>query len=143
MDSHNDVPQTRTAPKSKSPTLVIIIAIMVMTGMIPVAPAISQGVALIKVDVSLLGKGYRASKLIGTGVTNDKNEKIGSLDDLVVDKTRVLFAVLQVGGFLGIGSRLVAIPAESLVIDDAGRKIQLPGATKDQLKSLSEFKYPS
>jgi hypothetical protein len=146
MDSHgNAVRQAEIRTQKKLSTLVIVIAIVAMAGAIstPLTPAISQGVALVKVDVSVLGKGYRASKLIGTGVTNDKNEKIGSLDDLVVDKTRVLFAVLQVGGFLGIGSRLVAIPAESLVIDDAGRKIQLPGATKDQLKSLSEFKYPS
>jgi hypothetical protein len=142
MDSHLNAD---TRARKKSPTVVIVLAAFVTAGVIsmPVAPAISQGVALVKVDVSILGKGYRASKLIGTGVTNDKNEKIGSLDDLVVDKSRVLFAVLQVGGFLGIGSRLVAVPAESLVIDDAGRKITLPGATKDQLNNLGEFKYPS
>ena len=146
MDSHENGlrrPDTR-APRKVS-TVVIAVALMAMAGAssAPVTPAMSQGVALVKVDVSLLAKGYRASKLIGTRVTNDKNEKIGSLDDLVVDKNRVLFAVLQVGGFLGIGSRLVAVPAESLVINDAGRKIQLPGASKDQLKSLSEFKYPA
>ncbi|MBV9263191.1 MAG: PRC-barrel domain containing protein, partial [Candidatus Eremiobacteraeota bacterium] len=52
-----------------------------------------------------------------------------------------LFAVLQVGGFLGVGGRLVADPYDSLVLDETGKKIELPGATKDQLKSLSEFKY--
>ena len=146
MEFHETVARqlNMQAPR-KASTIVIVIAIMAMAGANfgPMTPAMSQGVALLKVDVSILAKGYRASKLIGTGVTNDKNEKIGSLDDLVVDKNRVLFAVLQVGGFLGIGSRLVAVPAESLVIDDAGRKIQLPGASKDQLKSLSEFKYPT
>jgi hypothetical protein len=41
-------------------------------------PALSQaGVALIKVDLSVVSKGYRMSKLIGTTVINDKNEKIG------------------------------------------------------------------
>jgi sporulation protein YlmC with PRC-barrel domain len=93
--------------------------------------------------VAVLAKGYRASKLIGTEVTNDKNEKIGKIDDLVVDKNRVLFAVLQVGGFLGVGGRLVAVPSESLVIDDTGRKIQLPGASKEELQKLAEFKYRS
>jgi hypothetical protein len=120
-----------------------MIAAMAGAISLPATPAISQGVALVKVDVSLLAKGYRASKLIGSNVTNDKNEKIGSLDDLVVDKSRILFAVLQIGGFLGLGSRLVAVPADSLVIDEAGRKITLPGATKDQLNNLGEFKYPS
>ncbi len=53
------------------------------------------------------------------------------------------FAVLQVGGFLGLGRRLVVVPYDSLVIDDAGQKITLPGASKDELKKLSEFNYPA
>jgi sporulation protein YlmC with PRC-barrel domain len=104
-------------------------------------PALSQGVQLVKVDVSLVGKGYRASKLIGANVTNDKNESIGKIDDLVIDSNRVMYGVLQVGGFLGVGSRLVAVPYDSLKIDEGGRKVVLPGASKDELKKLTEFKY--
>jgi hypothetical protein len=105
-------------------------------------PALAQGsVQLIKVDVSVVGKGYRAGKLIGTTVTNDKNENIGKLDDIIIDKNRVMYAVVQVGGFLGVGSRLVAVPYDSLQIDDTGKKVVLPGATKDELKKLAEFKY--
>jgi hypothetical protein len=37
----------------------------------------------------------------------------------------------------------VAVPYESLVLDETGKKVELPGATKDQLKGLSEFKYTS
>ena len=47
-------------------------------------------------------------------------------------------ATLQVGGFLGIGAHLVAVPYESLIIDDEGSKIQLPGASKDELRKLPE-----
>jgi hypothetical protein len=104
-------------------------------------PALSQGVQLVKVDVSLVGKGYRASKLIGTTVTNDKNERVGKIDDIIIDRNNVMFAVLQVGGFLGVGSRLVAIPYDSLKIADDGKKVQLPGASKEELKKLAEFKY--
>ena len=103
--------------------------------------ATSQGVQLVKVDVATVAKGYRASKLIGTGVTNDKNESIGSLDELVIDNKQVLFAVLQVGGFLGLGKHLVAVPYDSLQISEDGKKVALPGASKDELKKLSEFKY--
>jgi sporulation protein YlmC with PRC-barrel domain len=103
--------------------------------------AASQGVQLVKVDVSVVAKGYRASKLIGIGVINDKNENIGSLDDLIIDNKQVLFAVLQVGGFLGIGKHLVAVPYDSLQISEDGKKVALPGASKDELKKLSEFKY--
>jgi sporulation protein YlmC with PRC-barrel domain len=100
-----------------------------------------QGVELLRVDVSVVAKGYRASKLLGSSVVNDKNEKIGSLDDIIIDRNQVMFAVLQVGGFLGLGGRLVAVPYKTLVIDDEGKKIELPGATKEALRGLAEFKY--
>jgi sporulation protein YlmC with PRC-barrel domain len=109
-------------------------------------PALPQaGVQLVKVDVSVVAKGYRMSKLIGSTVINDKSEKIGTVDDVIADKDKkqLNFAVLQVGGFLGLGGRLVAVPYDSLVIDDTGQKITLPGATKDELKKLSEFNYPA
>jgi sporulation protein YlmC with PRC-barrel domain len=106
-------------------------------------PALSQDVQLVKVDVSVVGKGYRAGKLIGADIVNDKNESIGKIDDIIIDKNRVMYAVVQVGGFLGVGSRLIAIPYDSLQIDDAGKKVVLPGASKDELKKLAEFKYLS
>jgi sporulation protein YlmC with PRC-barrel domain len=109
-------------------------------------PALPQAaVKLIKVDLSLVAKGYRMSKMIGSTVINDKNEKIGTVDDVIADKDKkqLSFAVLQVGGFLGLGGRLVAVPYDSLVIDDAGQKITLSGGSKDELKKLSEFNYPA
>jgi len=122
-------------------------AVMMALGLLLLVAApksvLSQGVQIVKVDASILGKGYRVSKLTGRTVTNDKNEDIGKLDDVIVSQDRVLYAVLQVGGFLGLGSRLVAVPYSSLVIDDTGTKIQLPGATRDELKKLAEFKYPA
>jgi hypothetical protein len=74
-------------------------------------PVLSQAVQLAKVDVSVVAKGYRASKLTGTTVMNDKNETIGKLDDIIISPdNRAMFAVLQVGNFLGMGGRLVAVP---------------------------------
>jgi sporulation protein YlmC with PRC-barrel domain len=106
-------------------------------------PAVSQAVQLVRVDLAVVGQGYRASKMIGGNAVNDKNEKIGTLDDIIIDKKSADYAVLQVGGFLGMGGHLVVVPYESLKIDDAGKKIELPGASKDELKKLAEFKYPS
>ena len=102
----------------------------------------AQTVELVAVDVKAVGEGYRASRLLGTEVENEKNEKIGTLDDLVITKDRKLFAVLQVGGFLGLGGHLIAIPYESLAIDDHGRKITLAGASKDAIQKLPAFQYP-
>ena len=125
--------------------LPIFIAAATLSGLLVILtdarPAISQAVRLVTVDVSTVAQGYRASKLTGSGVTNEKNEKIGTIDDFIIARNRSLFAVLQVGGFLGIGGHLVAVPYDSLVIDDEGSKIQLPGASKDELKKLTEFKY--
>ncbi|HEX9464095.1 MAG TPA: PRC-barrel domain-containing protein [Alphaproteobacteria bacterium] len=105
-------------------------------------PAFTQaGVQLVVVDVAAVGKGYRASKLRNTAVYNDRNERIGTIDDIIIGRDKVLFAVLDVGGFLGIGGRKVAVPYQSLNLDGPDGKVILPGASKDELKRLPEFQY--
>jgi hypothetical protein len=59
---------------------------------------------------------------------------------VVNPQDKVTYAILSVGGFLGIGSKLVAVPFESLKTVKEER-LMLPGATKDALKTLPEFKY--
>src|SRR5437762_12068547 len=104
-------------------------------------PVLSQDVQLVVVDIHAVEEGYRASKLIGSTVVNDQNEKVGTIEDIIIGRDRVLYAVLQVGGFLHIGGRIVAVPFQSLVLEDNGTKVKLPGATPDALKKLPEFKY--
>jgi sporulation protein YlmC with PRC-barrel domain len=136
-------PGFKIAQRGRPADWIIWTALAIFLG-IGSSPALPQaGVTLVQVDLSVVAKGYRLSKLIGSRVNNDKNERIGTIDDLIADKKEVHFAVLQVGGFLGVGGRLVAVPYDSLVIDDKGQKITLPGATKDELKKLSEFNYPA
>ena len=72
---------------------------------------------------------------------NDAGDKIGQTDDLIVDRQKVLFAILQVGGFLGLGGRLVAVPYELLQISEDGKKIMLPQGSKEELQKMPEFKY--
>ena len=58
---------------------------------------------------------WRASKVIGVNVYNDNNEKIGEIEELIVDKSsKVENVVLGVGGFLGMGEHYVAVPLEKL-----------------------------
>lgn len=107
-------------------------------------PALSQGspqtVTLTKIDPASLATGYRTSKVVGSTVVNDANETVGTIDDLIVTPTdKVPFAVLSVGGFLGMGSKYVVVPFNSLQVQD--KKMVLAGATKDSLKALPEFKY--
>ena len=99
-----------------------------------------QTVELAKVNVQKLAAGYRASKVIGSSVVNDANETIGKIDDLLVSPDgKEPYAVLSIGGFLGMGSHLVAVPYESLKLVD--KKLVLPGSTKEGLRMLPEFKY--
>ncbi len=66
-----------------------------------------QTVELAKVDVTTLAAGYRASKVIGSSVDNDAGETIGKIDELLISSDgKQPYAVLLVGGFLGMGSRL-------------------------------------
>ena len=58
---------------------------------------------------------WRASKVVGLSVYNDNNESIGSINDLLMDRSgNIKAAVLSVGGFLGVGSQLVAIPFDKI-----------------------------
>jgi hypothetical protein len=107
-------------------------------------PALSQGapqtVTLMKVDPQSLATGYRASKVVGSAVVNEANETVGTIDDLIVTANdTVPFAVLSVGGFLGIDKKYVVVSASALEVKD--KKMVLRGATKESLKSLPEFKY--
>jgi ribosomal 30S subunit maturation factor RimM len=81
-------------------------------------------------------------KIVGLSVVNEANETVGSVDDLIVTPNeKALHAVLSVGGFLGLGAKYVVVPFGSLHMQD--KKIVWPGATKDTLKALPEFKYSS
>src|SRR5476651_1279328 len=58
---------------------------------------------------------WRASKMVGLSVYNDKNESVGSINDLLTDKSGAIKAVvIGVGGFLGVGEHLVAVPFDKI-----------------------------
>ncbi|MGX1320430.1 sporulation protein YlmC with PRC-barrel domain [Bradyrhizobium sp. USDA 377] len=58
---------------------------------------------------------WRASKMSGLKVYNEANENIGSINELLMDKNGdIKIAVIGVGGFLGMGEHLVAVPYEKL-----------------------------
>lgn len=136
----DDVRVGRVLSRSELRWLVLLLTSFALAGSL-VPRAVGADVALVVVDVVAVAEGYRASKLRGTKITNPQNEKIGELDDLIVGKDRVLSAIIQVGGFLGIGSHLIAVPYSSLQIGTDGERIVLPGATREQVKRLPEFKY--
>ena len=122
-------------------TMLLASAAMIGVGFLA-AHAKAQGVpqTVAKVDVQKVAAGYRASKVIGSSVLNDANETIGKIDDLLVTRDgKEPYAVLSIGGFLGMGTHMVVVRYDSLKFAD--NKIVLPGGTKDGLKMLPAFQY--
>src|ERR1019366_9599317 len=58
---------------------------------------------------------WRASKLVGVNVYNEANEKIGDVNDVILDKSgKVANVILGVGGFVGLGEHYVAVAFDKL-----------------------------
>jgi hypothetical protein len=87
----------------------------------------------------------RASKVIGSSVYNNHDEKVGSIDDLLIGKDGRMSAVLSVGGFLGMGTKYVEVPYSELTFGntqrDSDNRVVLKGATKESLKSQPAYNY--
>jgi hypothetical protein len=84
--------------------------------------------------------GWSAKRqVLGRPVFNDKSERIGAVDDIVFapDMARS-YAIIGVGGFLGVGKRDVVIRLSQLIRQVDGNFV-LAGATKDALKALPSF----
>jgi sporulation protein YlmC with PRC-barrel domain len=90
----------------------------------------------------------RASKVIGESVYNDKNEKVGSVDDILLGKDeKATRAVISVGGVLGVGAKLVAVPYSQLkfspTIDDKTSRVMIPGVDENALNGMPTFHFAS
>ena len=122
-----------------------LLAGAVMIGVASFAPhlnaqGVQQPVQIAKVDVQTVEGGYRASKVIGAKVLNDTNETIGKIDDLLVTRDGTdPYAVHSIGGFIGVGGKLVVDRYASLKFVD--QTIVLPGGSKDGLNMLPAFEY--
>ena len=104
----------------------------------PVAGKATIGVTV--AETQLVATGYRASRLLHQDVYNDKGEKVGKVDDLVISTDgKLSTAIVNVGGFLGVGKHLVAIPVREFA--HIAPKAVLPKASKDELKALPKFEY--
>ena len=106
-----------------------------------VAPPVVGGAIVDITATAILATGYRATKLIGSDIYNEVGDNIGTIDDFIIGSDNsVSFAVISVGGFLGMGDRLVAVPASLFTSNDKGQVV-FPNGKKDDLKALPEFRY--
>lgn len=104
-----------------------------------VAGSTQLGVAV--EELREVATGWSAKRqIMGQTVYNDKDEKVGKVDDIIIapDKA-VSYAIVGAGGFLGVGKHDVAIPVNQFKAMDG--KLVLAGASKDALKAMPEFEY--
>ena len=108
------------------------------------APA-GAAVALAAVDNASMRDARRASRVIGAAVYNENNESIGEIDDIVLPGNGgAPVAVVSVGGFLGIGAKLIAVPYERLrTVGERNRWTLTGAASRDDLNRLPTFSYDS
>lgn len=81
-----------------------------------------------------------AEKVIGTSVYNAQGDKLGSIDDVMIDKVsgQVRYAVLEFGGFLGMGTDRYPLPWQKLKYDTQMDGYMVP-MTKEQLDAAPKY----
>ena len=110
----------------------------------PVAGRATLGVAVIEMDAIIAGWSVKED-LLRKAVVNEKKERIGVVDDIIITPSpgakmnAASFAIVGVGGFLGIKRHDVAIPMEQLRLEEG--RLVLQGATREALKALPPFEY--
>lgn len=82
--------------------------------------------------------------LIGLNVTNQANETVGEIKDLIISNNALTGYIVSVGGFLGMGERHVIVRPDAVKItyvENDKKWHAVMNTTKDQLKAAPEFKY--
>jgi sporulation protein YlmC with PRC-barrel domain len=77
---------------------------------------------------------WRASKLVGVNVYNEANEKIGEINEVILDRSgKVVNVILGIGGFLGMGEHDVAVAFDKLKwVDEPVRAATASNAAGDK-----------
>ncbi len=115
-------------------------------GKAAVDPTTTASTAPAKIDILVSpdkmtgAKILSANDFIGQTVYSHADEKVGKVDDLILSENGVQAVVLGVGGFLGMGTKDVAVMLSSIEITKDGNAIKLVvDATKDQLKAAPTY----
>ena len=85
-----------------------------------------------------------SNNLMGLNVTNQANETIGEIKDLILSQGDLSGYIVSVGGFLGLGERYVIVRPSAVKVsytENDNKWHAVMNATKDQLKIAPEFKY--
>ena len=121
---------------------------LLLAAIVLISPTISHaqvagstllGVSVAELQEVVKGRSVKRT-VLGQPVYNDNNERVGSVDDIIITPDKaVSYAIIGTGGFLGLAKHDVAIPVSQFKLVD--KKLVLPGATKEALKAIPEFQY--
>ena len=75
-------------------------------------------------------------ELVGTELVNDAGESIGEIDNFGLAGDQIV-AIVGIGGFLGMGEHMVAMPIERLSYD--GEQLVISDVTREELEALPEY----
>ena len=105
----------------------------------PQAPKTPEGpLGVTAPELRDVTKGWSVKRtILGQTVYNEKDERVGSVDDIIVTDKAVSYGIINAGGFLGFTRHNVDIPISQFKLVD--NKLVLPGATKEALKSRPEL----
>ncbi|MEL6619075.1 MAG: PRC-barrel domain-containing protein [Pseudomonadota bacterium] len=108
----------------------------------PTPPMAGETILGVEVNVAKVrAAGYSANQLIGADVKNETGTRVGAVHDLIIaPKGDVSLAIMEVGGFVGIDSKWVAVPADMFEPGDDGHFV-LPRATEEELTRMPSFRY--
>ena len=125
----------------KTMVLVAIVSLVIAAGAADSAAQTAGSTLISKEQLREASTGWSAKKqILGKDVYNEAGEKVGDINDLIVAPSRAFaYAIVGVGGFLGMGEHNVAVPVSKL--KQQMGKIVLSGATKEALKAAPKFEY--
>jgi len=124
-----------------------VVAAMILSLSLAAGAAVAQTTPVVGTigitpdEIKVLAKGWSIKKdILSKDVFNEASEKVGVIEDIIVTPDKALsYSIVSTGGFLGMAKHDVVIPVNQLKIQN--KRIVLPGATKEAVKAMPEFKY--
>jgi hypothetical protein len=122
--------------------------ILVLTSLIVITPSVARAqvagstlIGVAEAELRDVAVGWSAKRqVLGQPVFNDLNERIGTVDDVIIAPDKAIsYAIVNAGGFLQVAKHDVAIPVSQFKLNDG--KLVLAGATRDALKATPAFEY--
>lgn len=123
----------------KSYTMILAVAMVAFTA---AAPAMAQNEAPASGQYMTADHNMRSSRLIGLPVYNDHGEKLGAIDDILLPAMGgEVTAVISVGGFLGIGQKMIDIPLSHVRFTGNNHPMMTGDGSKAAVMAMPAYTY--